>query len=84
VAGSAVEVRPVRAGEAEQLRALRLATMADAPYAFASSYTRELERSVDFWEHLTRQSEEALSGTTFVAVEGARWIGLAGVLRRIH
>jgi GNAT superfamily N-acetyltransferase len=79
VAASVVEIRPVRAHEADQLRALRLVTMTDAPYAFASSYKHELERPAEFWEHLTRETEEGGSGATFVAVDGDRWIGLAGV-----
>jgi GrpB-like predicted nucleotidyltransferase (UPF0157 family)/GNAT superfamily N-acetyltransferase len=79
VEADAVEIRPVHAHEAEQLRALRLATMADAPYAFASSYKRELERPAEFWERLARQTDEGVSGATFVAVDGDRWIGLAGV-----
>lgn len=74
-----VEVRPVRADEAQELRAVRLCSMADAPYAFSSWYERELKRPSEFWDRLASQSEEGVSGITFVAVDEDRWIGLAGV-----
>lgn len=77
--GSSIEISPVRAGDAERLRELRLGTMVDAPYAFSSSYEREWDRPDEFWQRLGSQSDEGVSGVTFVAVDEDRWIGLAGV-----
>jgi GNAT superfamily N-acetyltransferase len=74
-----MEVRPLRAGEVEEIRALRLRAVADAPFAFSSSHERELRRPDDFWQHLARQSDEALTGVTYVAVHGDQWVGMAGV-----
>ncbi len=53
--------------------------MTDAPYAFSSWRQRELERPDEFWQRLARQSDEGISGITFIAVHDERWIGLAGV-----
>jgi GNAT superfamily N-acetyltransferase len=74
-----VEVRALREQEAEEIRALRLRALDDAPFAFSSSRARELDRPEDFWQRLARASEEALSQVTFVAVEDDRWVGMAGV-----
>jgi GNAT superfamily N-acetyltransferase len=74
-----IEVRAVRADEAEQLPEVRLRAMEDAPYAFSSWYERELERPVEFWQRLARRSDEGTSGVTFVAVGEDGWNAVAGV-----
>lgn len=74
-----IEIRRISARDAEHLRELRLLTMADAPYAFSSSYDRERDRPDGFWQRLGNQSDEGVSGVTLVAVDEDRWIGLAGV-----
>lgn len=53
--------------------------MADAPYAFSSSYQREHGRPDEFWDHLATQSEEATEGITVVGIDRDEWIALAGV-----
>jgi GNAT superfamily N-acetyltransferase len=77
--GGSIEIRRVRACEAAQLRELRLETMADAPYAFSSSYERERGRPDEFWKRLATQTDEGASEATFIAVDENRWVGLAGV-----
>ena len=74
-----MEVRRLREHEVEEIRALRLRAIADSPFAFSSSYRRELDRPEDFWHQLARGSEQALSQVTFVAVEDEQWIAMAGV-----
>jgi GNAT superfamily N-acetyltransferase len=75
-----VEVRALREHEANQIRALRLCALADAPFAFSSSRERELDRPESFWHDLANESDGATSRATFVAVDDGRWIGMAGVL----
>jgi GNAT superfamily N-acetyltransferase len=71
------EIRPVRAGEALALRELRLRALVDAPAAFASSAGAESRLPDDHWLKLV---DDALAGdlaTVTVAVDGARWVGMA-------
>jgi GNAT superfamily N-acetyltransferase len=71
------EIRPIRAGEAPALRELRLRALADAPAAFASRADAEAQFPDDHWLTLV---DDALAGdraTITVAVDGARWVGMA-------
>jgi GNAT superfamily N-acetyltransferase len=63
----------------EEIRALRMRALADAPFAFSSSLAREVDRPEHFWHQLACESERALSKATFVAVDDEEWIGMAGV-----
>lgn len=75
-------VRPVRAHEWREARALRLAALADeaAPVAFLTSYAEAAARPDGFWQDQTRGSSvDAGPGATsrlFVAeVEDGEWVG---------
>jgi GNAT superfamily N-acetyltransferase len=73
-----MNVRRLRLGEGKRIRALRLDALSDAPYAFGSSFTRELEYPLEHWEKLAEQSESGERGVVFVAIDGTRWLGMAG------
>jgi ribosomal protein S18 acetylase RimI-like enzyme len=64
-------VRPLTAGDWRALRAARLAALAEAPYAFASTLAREQEFAEDTWR------ERAGSGRTFGAWQDGVIVGLA-------
>ena len=69
-----IVVRQLTAGDWAQLRAARLAALAEAPYAFASTLAREQEFTDEVWR------SRAGSGGTFAAWQGATIVGLATVL----
>jgi len=64
-------VRRLTAGDWAQLRAARLAALAEAPYAFASTLGREQDYPEELWR------SRAGSGGTFGAWQGATIVGLA-------
>jgi len=65
------DVRLLRADDWMKLRAARLAALAEAPYAFSSTLSREQEFTEQTWR------ERAGSGRTFAAWEGDTILGLA-------
>ena len=69
-----MEVRRLRADEAERLRALRLRALADAPWAFGSSYARERRYEADWWAARARQDGDVV----YVADAGDALVGMAG------
>jgi GNAT superfamily N-acetyltransferase len=72
-----VTVRRLRRGEGEQLRELRLRALAEAPYAFATSFEAARERPAEHWEEFALKSEAAESQVTFVVFDGGVWLGMA-------
>jgi len=66
-----IVVRQLTAGDWAQLRAARLAALAEAPYAFASTLAREQDFADEVWR------SRAGSGGTFGAWQGATIVGLA-------
>lgn len=64
-------VRKLTAGDWPQLRAARLAALAEAPYAFASTLPREQEFTEEVWR------SRAGGHRTFGAWQGATIVGLA-------
>jgi ribosomal protein S18 acetylase RimI-like enzyme len=69
-----MEVRRLRADEADALRDLRLRALADSPWAFGSSYERELGHGSDWWEARARQDGDVV----YVATDGDALVGMAG------
>lgn len=65
-----VSVRVLTAADWAQLRAARLAALADAPYAFASTLAREQQFGDDVWR------ERAGAGQTFGAWRDGALVGL--------
>ena len=71
------EIRRIRAGEAPALRELRLRALADAPAAFASSVAAESQLPDDHWLQLVDDALAGEEATVTVALDGARWVGMA-------
>ena len=72
---STVRIRP---GDGELLRRTRLAALADAPAAFASSYAAEADLPSDRWAELAEQRSTGLDHTTYFAVDDGEVVGLVG------
>jgi GNAT superfamily N-acetyltransferase len=70
-------IRPVAAGEAPALRALRLRALAGAPTAFASTHADELGLPDDHWQRLVADAVAGEQRTVAIAVAGERWVGMA-------
>jgi ribosomal protein S18 acetylase RimI-like enzyme len=69
-----MQVRPIASGEADQLRKIRLRSLAEDPDAFGSTYERDAARPTDWWQNRAASTEQA----TFVIIdEHERWLGLA-------
>jgi GNAT superfamily N-acetyltransferase len=67
-------VQRLERGEGQRIRALRLAALSDAP----SSFEREAEYPQERWDALAEQSDSGEEIVVFVAVDGTRWLGMAG------
>lgn len=72
-----VTVRRLRRREGEQLRELRLRALAEAPYAFATTFEAARARPAEHWEEFALKSEAAASQVTFVVFEDDPWLGMA-------
>jgi GNAT superfamily N-acetyltransferase len=70
-------VRPVAAAEAPALRELRLRALADTQAAFASTLAAESRLEDDHWQRLVDDAVAGEPGTIAIAVDGARWVGMA-------
>jgi GNAT superfamily N-acetyltransferase len=70
-------IRAVRAGDASDLRAVRLRALEDAPDAFGSTLDLEREYPAEHWLQLARSSEVPDTEVVYVAVDGDRWLGMA-------
>lgn len=64
----AITVRRVKAGEGQRLRDVRLAALADAPSAFASSLDTEAIRPLHVWDERAIRSACGRDAVTFLAV----------------
>lgn len=73
-----LRVRYALATEHEQLREIRLSSLAADPHAFGGIYGHALTQPSEWWEQWAEQSELGGSQRTFV-LEGddGRWLGLA-------
>ena len=71
-------VRRIRADEGRRLREVRLAALADAPDAFASTYADEVARPLEWWDGLAARRCSGLAEGTFVAEADGALVGLAG------
>jgi GNAT superfamily N-acetyltransferase len=74
-------VRRVRTSDASLLRAVRLAALRDAPFAFASTFEAEAARGDDEWEVRARWGATGEERATFLAYDDHRAIGLVGAYR---
>ena len=70
-----VIVRRVRANEAEELRAIRLAALEADPTAFGRTHAEEVAYDTQHWRMRAAGSD---TSQTFVAVDGGVFVGLVG------
>ena len=77
-----LEVRHVRAGEHDRLRAIRLQALATDPAGFTATYDRDAGQSDAWWRRWAEMSGAGGDQRTFVLSDGQdRWLGLALVRR---
>jgi ribosomal protein S18 acetylase RimI-like enzyme len=75
-----VEVRPVRAGEWEAYREVRLRALREAPYAFSTTYEEASQRDDDAWREATERIASHREWAGFVLDRGdGRLAGLVSV-----
>jgi RimJ/RimL family protein N-acetyltransferase len=71
-----VEIRPVRLGEAADLRELRLRALRDAPRAFFASLDSERRLPLSYWEDWATSEDKVM----LIAERDGDWLGMAGAL----
>jgi len=71
-----VTVRPVRAGEWRELRALRLRALKTDPGAFGSTYAKAAAYPDSEWIERAQESETGERSRTFVAAGDLGWRGM--------
>src|SRR4051794_37155724 len=72
-----MEIRRLRAHEADQLRDLRLRALRDAPGAFADTYDSASAELPRYWQRFADASEDAHDAVNVIAVDdGGRWVGM--------
>lgn len=76
----AVHVRRIRSDEGTRLRAARLAALADAPLAFASTFDEESRRPDEAWALDAATRSRGRTSATFLA-EDRGTLGLVGAYR---
>ena len=76
-----VDVRRVRPQETDELKAVRLAALLDAPSAFGSTYAREVVLSDDDWRRRADGSSTGDAQTTFLAWHDGHGVGIVGAHR---
>ena len=75
-------VRRIRADEGKLLRVVRLAALADAPFAYSSTHEREADLTADDWAERAATRAISDSASTWFAVdEGGDVLGLVGAFR---
>jgi GNAT superfamily N-acetyltransferase len=73
-----MRVRHVVKGEAERLRQLRLAALAEDPDAFGSTHARDAAHPQQHWDRWAAESDAGSRQRTFVLADDEdRWHGLA-------
>jgi GNAT superfamily N-acetyltransferase len=76
-----IVVRRIEAHEGPALKAVRLAALADAPYAFSSTFEGESGRADGEWAQRAALGADGPDRATFFAVDGGAIVGLAGGYR---
>lgn len=77
-----IEIRQIRAEDADLLRSIRLSALESDPEVFGSTFAAEAQCSADHWANLARERAAGDPGTNFFAVDAAdRPVGLIGAFR---
>jgi ribosomal protein S18 acetylase RimI-like enzyme len=80
-AAMSVDIRRITPDDGPDLRAVRLAALADAPFAFGSIFAEEAERSDTDWSDRARWASAGAERITLLARLGERVVGIAGGYR---
>src|SRR5437879_4398774 len=72
-----ITVRRVQAEEWEQLRAIRLRALADAPMAFGATLADEQARPDEFWRERATGGATDHDRATFIAERNGAWVGMS-------
>jgi RimJ/RimL family protein N-acetyltransferase len=73
-----MEIRACEPGDWARLRDIRLRALGGAPEAYASSLEREEAFPESTWRERATPTTQS---TSFAAIDGDDWVGLAGVVR---
>ena len=73
-----IDVRKLQSGEWERYRSNRLAALSDAPYAFGSTYDREITFTESKWRERASSGAEGKRSICIIAVDGDTGVGIAG------
>lgn len=73
-----VEIRRIRAEEGPLLMQVRLLSLLDAPYAFASTYTESIQQPREHWTERARAAAAGGSNAVYVAMAPDGPVGMAG------
>ena len=76
-----IEIRRIRPGEAETLKHMRLALLADSPAAFGSTHEREFAFTDETWAERAADSSAGSTRATFLAFDGDEAVGIVGAGR---
>jgi ribosomal protein S18 acetylase RimI-like enzyme len=76
-----IDVRRIQPDDGRELRAVRLAALADTPSAFGSTHAAEAGRSDDEWSERARLASSGTDRITFLARVEQRTVGIAGGYR---
>lgn len=76
-----IVVRRIRLGEADALRLVRLAALAESPSSFGSTYAGESSLTIEDWTDRTCAGSNGSERATFFAVANEDIVGLVGGYR---
>ncbi len=76
-----VDIRRITPDDGPELRAVRLAALADAPFAFGSTLAEEAGRTDAEWSDRARWASAGVERITVLAREDDRGVGIAGGYR---
>jgi GNAT superfamily N-acetyltransferase len=76
-----VEISRITPDDGPELRAVRLAALADAPFAFGATLAEEAARTAAEWSDRARWSSAGVERITLLAREEDRVVGIAGGYR---
>lgn len=73
-----IDVRKLAKGEWQLYRDIRLAALADAPYAFGSTYEREFGFPDEKWRQRADEGAEGRGSICIIALDDEHGVGIAG------
>ena len=76
-----ISVRRIRIGEGDLFKQIRLMSLSESPYAFASTYESALNRSSESWREQADSTAQGSDRATFIAFSGDSPIGIVALYR---